>query len=306
LGRAKDLGEFVKHGSKEAIIEIELCGPPKCRRNPVIQRTIKRDGNKSSFLLDGQPASMKEVLKLAQSFAIQVDNLCQFLPQDKVAEFAALSPVELLHSTQRAAAGPEMLDWHKALKDLRSQQKKLEVDNSGDKDTLTNLENRQEMQRADVEKMRERAEIKRKIELLELCRPIVEYREHYEAVKAMRETKVELNKEYEQIKADNAPILRAAEAKEDYIAQLNGVKDDRKDALDHASAVTTECGKKIDDFDVKIKDLDGRIEAERKSSQSQKAEATKAQQTINKLERQLQEDVRFDPESFNEALVRNT
>jgi len=274
--------------------------------NPIIQRTIKRDGNKSSFTLDGQTASKNEVLKLAHSFAIQVDNLCQFLPQDKVAEFAALSSVELLHSTQRAAAGPEMLNWHEALKNLRSKQKKLEMDNSGDKETLVNLENRQEMQRADVEKMRERAQIKRKIEILEICRPVVEYREHFEAVQTLKETRTQLNAEYQQIKADNAPILLAVEAKEAYIAELNGVKDDRKDAVDDASKVTSERGNLIDEFDVKIKDLNGQIEAERKSGQSQKAEATKAQQTINRLERQLEEEVvEFDPEFYNETLVRN-
>lgn len=274
--------------------------------NPIIQRTIKRDGNKSSFTLDGQTASKNEVLKLAHSFAIQVDNLCQFLPQDKVAEFAALSSVELLHSTQRAAAGPDMLNWHEALKNLRSKQKKLEMDNSGDKETLVNLENRQEMQRADVEKMRERAQIKRKIEILEICRPVVEYREHFEAVQTLKETRTQLNAEYQQIKADNAPILLAVEAKEAYIAELNGVKDDRKDAVDDASKVTSERGNLIDEFDVKIKDLNGQIEAERKSGQSQKAEATKAQQTINRLERQLEEEVvEFDPEFYNETLVRN-
>jgi chromosome segregation ATPase len=246
------------------------------------------------------------VLKLAQSFAIQVDNLCQFLPQDKVAEFAALSSIELLHSTQRAAAGPEMLAWHDALKNLRSKQKKLELDNSGDKETLLNLETRQEMQRADVEKMRERAEIKRRIEILELCRPVVEYKEHYEAVNILKEKRAHLDQEYNQLKADNAPVLLAVEAKEAYIAELNGAKDDRKDAADHASSVTTQRGNEIDRFDVKIKNLSAQIEAERKSSQSQKAEATKAQQTINRLERQLEEEaVEFNPEFYNESLVRN-
>jgi chromosome segregation ATPase len=245
-------------------------------------------------------------LKLAQSFAIQVDNLCQFLPQDKVAEFAALSPIELLHSTQRAAAGPEMLAWHDALKTLRSKQKKLELDNSGEKETLVNLENRQEMQRADVEKMRERAEIKRRIEILELCRPIVHYKEHFETVRTLREEKAHIEQEYRQLKADNEPILLAVQAKENYIAELNGAKDDRKDAADHAASLATRHGNEIDKFDAKIKALDAQIDAERKSSKDQKAQATHTQQTIKKLERQLEEEaVEFNPESYNEALVRN-
>ncbi|KAJ5143485.1 uncharacterized protein N7515_002272 [Penicillium bovifimosum] len=303
LGRAKDLGEFVKHGAREAIIEIELCGPPKIGRNPIIQRTIKRDGNKSSFIVNGDPASKVDVLKLAQSFAIQVDNLCQFLPQDKVAEFAALTPIELLYSTQRAAAGPEMIEMHDALKKLRAQQRELEMDNSGDKETLASMENRQEMQRPDVERMRQRAGIQRKIEILELCRPIVEYKEHHKTVEVLKVIKARALQEYNRTQAEIEPTLRAVNAKEAYLTSLNEVRVDRTDAVESASRVAAERSKKIDEYESKIKDLNDRIEAERKSSQRHRTEATTAQQALKKLQRQLEEDaVEFDPEFYNETL----
>lgn len=286
------------------MIEIELCGPPKISRNPVIQRIIKRDGNKSSFTIDGHPASKVDVLKLAQSFAIQVDNLCQFLPQDKVAEFAALTPVDLLHSTQRAAAGPEMVGWHDALKALRAEQRKLEMDNSGDKELLANMENRQEMQRADVERLRQRAVIQRKIEILELCRPIVEYKEHHNISGRLKDSKDRLHREYQRIQAEMEPTLRAVNAKETYIEQLNRVKDNRNDHVYDASKVATACGNAIDECELKIKDLNDQIEAERKSGQRHKAEAAAAQQNINRLRRQQEEEaVEFDPEFYNETLV---
>jgi hypothetical protein len=37
---------------------------------------------------------------------IQVDNLCQFLPQDKVPEFAKMDAQTLLQATQLAVRGP--------------------------------------------------------------------------------------------------------------------------------------------------------------------------------------------------------
>lgn len=52
LGRAKDISEFVKHGAQEARIEIELQGQ-RGSRNPIIVRRIIREGNASSFTLDG-------------------------------------------------------------------------------------------------------------------------------------------------------------------------------------------------------------------------------------------------------------
>lgn len=39
---------------------------------------------------------MKEVLQCIRQFNIQVDNLCQFLPQDRVQDFAKLNQQELL------------------------------------------------------------------------------------------------------------------------------------------------------------------------------------------------------------------
>jgi hypothetical protein len=36
-----------------------------------------------------------------QANNVQLDNLCQFLPQDKVVEFARLNPQQLLEETEK-------------------------------------------------------------------------------------------------------------------------------------------------------------------------------------------------------------
>ncbi|KAL4898774.1 P-loop containing nucleoside triphosphate hydrolase protein [Aspergillus ambiguus] len=303
LGRAKEPGEFVKHGCREATIEIELAGGPRFRRNPIISRTIKRDGNKSSFTLNGQTASRSQVLKLAQSFSIQVDNLCQFLPQDKVSEFAALTPIELLHSTQRAAAGPEMIEWHDNLKRLRAEQKKLQTDNQGDKDLLTNLENRQEMQRPDVERMRQRAQIKRKIEMLEFIRPIPRYKEIYAQYNDMRQRKSELNRELEDLKAELEPALGAVNSKQDYCLKLNDVIVHKKRRVEEAERTASELGRKIEQYEDSMKELESQVEAEKRGGVEYRQEASKIQQTINKLKRQLNDEpMEFDVDWYNEQI----
>ncbi|KAJ5670631.1 uncharacterized protein N7477_005994 [Penicillium maclennaniae] len=303
LGRAKDLGEFVKHGASEAMIEIELAGPPLFSQNRIIRRIIKRDGNKSSFFLDGESSNQKSVRKLAGDFAIQVDNLCQFLPQDKVAEFAALTPVELLHSTQRAAAKKEVVDWHEALKSLRAEQKKLQIDNGADQEVLKNLENRQEMQRADVERMRQRAEVKRKLELLEIYRPFVEYRDQLKAHEILKAKKLQLQEEHAQLKRDLEPAMQSVTAKQSYSERIKEVRDRRKHQVEQLHNAAVASGRKIDELQSEIKDLEGQIEAERKTGTKHRTEATVAQQTINRLQRQQEEEaVEFDPEYYNEQL----
>lgn len=52
LGRAKNIAEFVKTGEDEAMIQIELKRTGG-RPNAVIQRTIQKSNNQSSWRLDG-------------------------------------------------------------------------------------------------------------------------------------------------------------------------------------------------------------------------------------------------------------
>ena len=51
---------------------------------------------------------------------VQLDNLCQFLPQDRVVEFARLSPEELLKETERATGNSELYDMHEQLQEHKT------------------------------------------------------------------------------------------------------------------------------------------------------------------------------------------
>jgi hypothetical protein len=45
----------------------------------------------------------------------------QFLPQDKVVEFARMKPVQLLHATEQAIENGELYEQHQALVEERAQ-----------------------------------------------------------------------------------------------------------------------------------------------------------------------------------------
>jgi chromosome segregation ATPase len=60
-------------------------------------------------------ALKREVLDLVQQFNIQVNNLTQFLPQDRVCEFAKLTPIQLLEETEKAVGDPELSGQHATL-----------------------------------------------------------------------------------------------------------------------------------------------------------------------------------------------
>ncbi|KAK2804931.1 hypothetical protein FQN50_006441 [Emmonsiellopsis sp. PD_5] len=303
LGRAKDPAEFVKHGCSEATIEIELAKGNRYRRNPVICRTIKKEGNKSTFTINGEPASKAKVLELARSFSIQIDNLCQFLPQDKVAEFAALSPIELLHSTQRAAAPPEMIEWHENLKTLRTEQKRLLATNSTDREQLANLENRQEMQREDVERMRQRAEIQKRLERLELSRPVPTYQEARTACQEARARKKAVEKEQKELQKETEPAFKEVNDKQKYLAEINAYLEQNNASFERAEKAATEILQKITNAQDQIATLEGKVEAERKGGAIHRENQKKYQQNVNKLKRQMEEEpVEFDAAAFTEKI----
>jgi ABC-type cobalamin/Fe3+-siderophores transport system ATPase subunit len=82
LGRAAKLHEFIRHGADSAWIEIELWDKG-IGNNIIIRREFTKEGQKS-WHLNGKTSNEKAVKALLLELNIMVDNLCQFLPQDKV------------------------------------------------------------------------------------------------------------------------------------------------------------------------------------------------------------------------------
>ena len=116
LGRASELKAFVKNGCEEGFIEIELKGVVG-KPNLVIRRHLNATDNKSIWKLNGQETTQKDVQARVHGLNVQVDNLCTFLPQDKVSSFAQMTPQQLLKETQKAAGNPNLTRWHHMLID---------------------------------------------------------------------------------------------------------------------------------------------------------------------------------------------
>jgi chromosome segregation ATPase len=292
LGRAKDPSEFVKHGQKEAEIEIELeRDPARHRTNPVIKRIIKRDaGNKTFFMIDGRNSTQKAVAELCRSFSIQVDNLCQFLPQDRVVEFAALDPVELLVQTQRAAAPDYMSEWHDQLKTMRADQRKHQADQVERTEHLKNLEGRQNMQRGDVERLRERAEQQEKLSALDRLRPFPIYNVARDKYLAAKEQTREANAELAALQRECEPALAAVNAKDEYVKAVDAVVKRRQRLVTRAQEDIRQKIKKQNTASEQHKACELEIETEKKGAKTHKQERLRIDAQIKSLERQLESE----------------
>ena len=113
LGRARDLGEYVRRGARGGWVEITLSTGP--RSSPVVlRRDLTAGSNASEWRLDGAPARAADAAAAVARAGVQLDNLCQFLPQDRVADFARLTPAQLLAETERASGEEGLVDAHAA------------------------------------------------------------------------------------------------------------------------------------------------------------------------------------------------
>ena len=300
------MAEFVKTGCREATIEIELQKDHRTRRNPIITRIIKKEGSKSTYKLNGSAVSGKSVQELARSMNIQIDNLCQFLPQDKVVEFAAMTPVELLQSTQRAAAGPEMLQYHEVLKKLRGHQKELLTNSKTDREVLSNLESRQDMQRDDVERLKQRDEIKRKVEWMEKCRPIPKYAEAKAKVKAAKDRRNILSAELKALTRELAPALRQVNDRQKYEIEVRKALHHSNEIFEKADRTAENIVKKATDLDRKLNDFDSMTEAEKRSIKTKREDRNRIQGVISRIQKEMEEEPEpFDPRAVNDKMVRS-
>ncbi|KAG0313305.1 Structural maintenance of chromosomes protein 5 [Dissophora globulifera] len=187
LGRAKDISEFVKHGADKGWIEIVLCN--RHGSNVVIKRHINKNNNTSVWKINGENKTQKEVMKKVQSFDIQVDNLCQFLPQDRVSEFAQMTPQELLRETQRAVGGDEMLQAHLKMIELWDEHKTISKSLKDELDAISANEKRNAIIEKDVFRFQQREAVLRKVRLLEIWILYARYgvaKDEYNAVKEQR------------------------------------------------------------------------------------------------------------------------
>ncbi|KAK4133334.1 SMC5-like protein [Trichocladium antarcticum] len=303
LGRASALGEFVKHGQDEAEIEVELQRLPEHTENYIVALIIKREDNGRKFTINGERASLKEIQKLMRSLRIQIDNLCQFLPQDKVAEFAALTPVELLEKTLHAAAPEEMIKWQSQLKDHFKLQK--ETEHSGEKirEELRKMEARQQVLQADVEKLRERKAIQGQIENLNKLQVVVRYNEARLKFKEAKKRKSDAERSLKRLQDTVAPVLQAVNRKQEYQSKIKLVVTDRQQQLRRAETAADTAIGQVEAGESKCQELVGKKDAERAIFGAKKQELGRLRKKITDLEashRRVPKD--FDAADWNRKI----
>lgn len=207
LGRATDIGSYVRHGADNAEIEAFVYDPELPGGIRRIKRQFSRQGT-STYFIDGKKVKMNEVEAEKKSYDIQLDNLSQFMPQEKIAEFVNHDAEQLLSCTIRALGGTVKLDEYDELvmTDANFAQDGGKLEQK--KKALADNEAKASALETEVKAFEAHKAAKAEIELIERYLPWAAY--------AGEQTV------YEECKSDVETYKVTVTAKENEVAQLQG------------------------------------------------------------------------------------
>lgn len=304
LGRAGSIKEFVKHGKDNGTIEIELKKRPEDRLNYTIRTQIRREQNTQKWWLNGKETTHKKIKELTAKLKIQVDNLCQFLPQDRVVEFAQCTPVNLLHETLRAAAPEEMLEQQTQLKALHKDKRGMLATVEADQDQLKNLENRQEGLQADVDRIREREVIEAYIKKLKVAHLMSRYNEARSAFQAAKQRLKEGERNLKKLKEDSGPALKAIEAQSAYYQKVKGLEQGKIKAINDAEKESKRLLREAEDAATQFKDVKASIQAESSLLDTKRKDMGETRTMITRINGDLnRQPPEFNGVEWNQKIV---
>ncbi|KXJ22629.1 structural maintenance of chromosomes protein 5 [Exaiptasia diaphana] len=279
LGTTSEVGGFVKHGRPQGMVEIELFnsnGP-----NYVITREITREGNRSTWKLNGKSSTLGEVHDVRDQLNIQLDNLCQFLPQFKVEEFAKMTPQLLLRATETAVGPPGMLDNHKKLIELRKTQKDLELTLKGKQEHLERLQEQNGQLEHEVRRFQERERYMEKVQILEKKRPWAEYEQTRVKFVASKQERDEAKQKRDMTRNQNAPMANKL-SKVD--KDLKDLEARMKQQNEHGNEIMRRTNSKKEQFERLI----DQVEEYLAQLKDMKDKEKRSEKKIQELERQMQ------------------
>ncbi|KAK7126137.1 hypothetical protein R3I93_021499 [Phoxinus phoxinus] len=304
LGRGDKVGLYVKRGCNKGSVEIELF---RASGNLVITREIQVENNQSSWMLNKKHSSQKAVEEAVKELHIQVGNLCQFLPQEKVGEFAKMSKIELLEATEKSVGPPEMYEFHCELKTFRSKERDLENVCKEKANFLEKAKQRNERNKLDVERYYMKKRHLDRIQMLEKKKPWVEYETARKELEGVKKDRDEMKRKLKSLKEAQEPLVRKIRSVE---SQLQPIEQQMREKTSSIREVSQKCKQKHDQLELRSKEVDD-IRQDLSLKQTEEVDRQKrighTQLMIRDLQKELQsmnsmEDVTPQIEAVNAEL----
>lgn len=295
LIKRKNLKSMIKTGHDRAVVEITMENFPG--KPPLV---IKRDfsAKDSVWTINNKRSTESAVRELRRKFNIQLDNLCHFLPQERVAEFAGLSPEKLLLETERTLKDGHLLTLHEDLieKDTRSQDYQIEIEKL--RKRLDHLCSQRSKLEEEVQKLQE---YDRKAKEIETHRTLLPYARYND----LRNKRAELKDQYDQAKDRYTSFDKNFDPLRKNVSYLERDIESQRRKLQDATIDRDGVLKKIDEYKRKvtkaqddISDLLASLKSYSAKSELKKRELEEVRRELINLNDQLETMERVDKDQL--------
>ena len=210
------------HEKEIATVEIELAPFPN-KTTHVIKRTIDRSKGAtgrhsrgkaaSTYEINGQEVKLSEVQKLVgETYNIAIDNLCTFLPQDRVGSFSGFDAKMLLKETEKSVSGSgHLYRQHEHLIQLESDMLNSDSSLTTAKAELDRLDGEVKRLEREKELMEEREESVKQLDLYEKKQLWVQFDEKRLAAVELKKRKKEVERQLKIAQEGMAPLVEEIE-----------------------------------------------------------------------------------------------
>lgn len=202
LSERNKLADYVKNGKDVSRITVTVYKDER-RNVRNFCREFNRQ-NKSTYYIDQQKVNEKDYQAEISALNVQVGNLCQFLPQERVQDFAKQNPQELFASTCKSVCDEDMISTYEQLKELRSNQLNGNKQIQKTADLLQEHERRVELLQTSVDNIRRQDGLVRRKNVIEKKLAWMDFEELYQKCKEVEKDLNVAQKRYdEQLKKKN-------------------------------------------------------------------------------------------------------
>ena len=116
---------------------------------------------------DGKSVDRKEISAFANNLQIQTENMCQFLPQDRVREFPEMKPDQIFQNSLKAVGDLQMLRLNKESEQFESQRRQYEQTIETKNVSIQTTNRQYASKKAHIEEIQKRQELEFRIDMLE-------------------------------------------------------------------------------------------------------------------------------------------
>jgi len=297
LGRADDARAFIMHGKTMAEIEIELAAV-QGKEPHVFRRVIDRNKGSekgkgrgaSTFYVNDEKVPASTVREIAlEQYNITIDNLCTFLPQDKVGSFSGFDSQQLLIETEKTLSSSQHLyKDHQELIELEEDLKGGVNDVENLQSKIDKLKRENELLEREKERMEEREKALEQADLFRKKKVWLEFDYYRDRAVELKKQRATIKEEVERAKAEIQPL-------EDKQQQLASQKKEMEVRFKKLDQTTSKCRDEMEKQKKKYEKHDDEIEVllleireldQKRLQKEQKYEETKKR--VEQLESQLE------------------